>query len=217
MDSARAAFNERLTWAARMGETIRVAVAGRNKIKQSRLGLLCIPWLALGCVAPPSRAAPIRSTRIATADAAAADVVGREAGSGAAQLAAEIPPVRRPATASFATAVRITSPCLLHAGEVDVHRREQRGPGGQVVRVTESSSCSMDAECVEEQGKRTQGDGFVALVCKARSCKCSIERAGPPAKKRSLRFSIDDSCTSVEKAKALIVERCMVGMQLVAD
>jgi hypothetical protein len=86
--------------------------------------------------------------------------------------------------------------------------------------VSESARCSIDAECIEEQGKSTRGDGFVSLACKQRGCRCSIESLGTKGSrghKQSFRFSIDALCSDEETAKALIIGRCMSGMQVVGE
>lgn len=193
-----------------------MAVASIRNTDRSRLGLLWGACFALGCIAPSSGAEPIPAARIASPDASA---LGREAGAGVVQSTTASQPGRS-ATATYATAVKITSPCVLHAAEVDVRRKEERGPGGQLVRVTESARCSINAECVEQQGKPSKGDGFVSLACNGRACRCSVERLGlgaSGAQKRSFKFSIDGRCSEADRAKALIVERCMPGMRLVAD
>ncbi len=197
-----------------------MAAACGIDVEYARMSLLWLACLALACIAPSSRAEPLPTSQGPSPDVSVADAANRgQPGPQATRSGAAIHPVR-PAAGSFAPAGMITSPCVLHTAQVEVRRRERGGPGGQPVRSIESARCSIDAECVEEQGKATQGDGLVSLACKQRACRCSIERLGTKVsrgQKRSFRFSIDHLCSEAETAKTLLIERCMPGMQLVED
>jgi hypothetical protein len=108
----------------------------------------------------------------------------------------------------------ITAPCVLHAGDSHHNRREIRNANGEPGGVVESASCSFNAECVEEVGKVSAGDGDVGIDCTDRRCTCRQTILSSPTTPTTFTFESDAPCSTTEEARRLLVENCMKGMKV---
>jgi hypothetical protein len=110
----------------------------------------------------------------------------------------------------------IFSGCVVHAGESRVTTHRTKRPGGVLSPPDSSSSCAMNAECIQRHGEATPGDGLVAIECKGKACICTLEPLTPAAKAKKFRVELDAPCATTERARVLLIEQCMRGMKLAA-
>ena len=101
----------------------------------------------------------------------------------------------------------VSSPCTLHAGEVETKTRRWRSADGELSPPESDAECAYNAECTKERGVSTPGDGSIALRCRSGTCVCVIEVFEPAASKRE--FSFEAECTSGDQARELLSTRCM--------
>jgi hypothetical protein len=80
-------------------------------------------------------------------------------------------------------------------------------PGGDAGPLIQEGSCSLSAECVATRGKDTPGDGFVDLTCENGLCTCRLEPLVPAGEAQE--FSFRATCTTVEEADRIMLERCL--------
>jgi hypothetical protein len=106
----------------------------------------------------------------------------------------------------------ISSPCVLHAGDVHTHRREALNSQGEVVSTSSKAECSFNAECVRRQGISSPGDGNVSLECVGKRCICSLKPLSRSARPTIFSFESDTPCSTGDMAERLILERCMAGL-----
>ena len=100
-----------------------------------------------------------------------------------------------------------TTPCEIHAGEVQTATEREGGPSGETWRTTRTTNCYVNAECVSEQGVTTPGDGSVELQCEGHDCVCRVQIFGPPPTSYEKRF--DAECESSDQQDQLLRERCL--------
>jgi hypothetical protein len=113
-----------------------------------------------------------------------------------------------PAEESVVERTRLAS-CVIHAGAA-----EARGSGG----LLQTASCSYNAECFAHPGGQTEPtDGFVDLACEWDRCECTIESAVPGSTPVRFRFQASEPCGNADLAQQLLLEHCMVGMELAGD
>jgi hypothetical protein len=98
--------------------------------------------------------------------------------------------------------------CVAHASQAQAIAATRGGPDGAVVQERPIGSCAADAECIQERGATTPGDGFARLSCEGRSCTCSVESLSPDQKK-TFRVELDAPCTTGAQAKAILFDRCL--------
>lgn len=155
---------------------------------------------ALGCgganpqptAAPPAAAEPAQPAAPASLPAA--------------EVAAE------PEPAKAAPATPIFSGCVLHAGDAEKRTvRVKRADGGLEPPVV-TGKCWFNAECIQQQGRASPGDGNVELQCTGTTCVCEYEPLTPPGPATRVQFELEQACTSAKQAKILLRERCMAGM-----
>ena len=108
----------------------------------------------------------------------------------------------------------ITAPCVLHAGDIHIHRREIMKPNGKPGEMTGTASCSLNAECVWVQGQPSPGDGDVEVECTDRRCTCRRTLLSSRARPSAFAFESDVPCSTTEQAERLLIEHCMKGLKV---
>ncbi len=115
------------------------------------------------------------------------------------------------------TAHPIFNECVLHAGDVNVRRRQPLLPDGGLGPAVVISACAFNAECVRAKGKSSPGDGFVHMECSGRDCFCAYQSANTGNREVSVSFAIEEACDSAAKAESNFVQRCLSGMRFQID
>lgn len=99
--------------------------------------------------------------------------------------------------------------CVVHAADVQSRVQRTWFAGRRPGPIEESSSCSVNAECIQRHGKTTPGDGFVSLSCRGMLCNCTLEQLVPRASPSSFQIKLDSPCRTRERAEALLMRQCM--------
>jgi hypothetical protein len=104
----------------------------------------------------------------------------------------------------------VLSNCVLHEGQSDASKRQERTPGGKLhpTRVLKAS-CSFNAECVARRGEDNPGDGFAYLSCTDGQCSCRLEPLFPPGK--AVEWDFQSTCSTTAEARQLLRDHCLKG------
>jgi hypothetical protein len=155
--------------------------------------------LALAVLLGTTACGPATSESATEHPGAAPATAGADGGTVDSDVPAEESLVERPHLAN----------CVIHAGAA-----EARGSGG----VPQTAVCNYNAECFAHPGGQTEPtDGFVYLACEWDRCECTIESAVPGSTPVRFRFQAPEPCGNADLAQQLLLEHCMVGMELAGD
>jgi hypothetical protein len=99
--------------------------------------------------------------------------------------------------------------CVAHTAQSQEFAATRGGPDGAVIHDRPTGSCAADAECIQRHGATTPGDGFAYLSCQGQSCVCSVEALSPDEQKTTFHVELDAPCTTSERAKAILFDRCL--------
>jgi hypothetical protein len=114
------------------------------------------------------------------------------------------PPSQRDAT----IAARPEPRCIPSAGNSQKDTTRWKLPKGAPKTTSQSSSCSLVAECIEARGRSMPGDGDLSIDCKGKACVCRFEAHEPNVRPTTLRFKNDDPCGG-DHIEALLLDTCM--------
>jgi hypothetical protein len=73
-------------------------------------------------------------------------------------------------------------------------------------------SCSINADCIQEQGVTDPRDGSVYMDCKEGRCLCHLRAHAPP--ETVVEFEFAASCSSIEVMRQLMRDHCLAGMEV---
>jgi hypothetical protein len=73
-------------------------------------------------------------------------------------------------------------------------------------------SCSINADCIQEQGVIDPRDGSVYMDCKEGRCLCHLRAHAPP--ETVVEFEFAASCSSIDVMRQLMRDHCLAGMEV---